>query len=183
MVETEQGREMIPCRVETKNPEYDWERSWCRARLNGLGPRLSSFLFKILHNLLPTQERVSRTNQTEPGTCKLCTPDVIEDLEHALVTCSGNQGIGTAVLGSLPLQHRVQGHHALKLQFDLEDHLELPVVMFLSIAWSSIWESRAHGKKPEPYKVRADLEAKVSLLRETRFAEITDIITSMITKL
>ena len=113
----------------------------------------------------------------------MCTSDAIEDLEHALVTCSGNQGLGIAALGSLPLQPRVQGHHALKLQFDLQDHLELPVVMFLSVAWLSIWESRAHGKKPEPYKVRADLEAKVSLLRETRFAEIADIITSMITKL
>ena len=50
-----------------------------------IGTRLSSFLLKVLHDLLLTQERVLRTNLTEPGTCKLCTQDVIEDLEHALV--------------------------------------------------------------------------------------------------
>ena len=27
MVETEQGRKLIPCRVETRHPEHDWETS------------------------------------------------------------------------------------------------------------------------------------------------------------
>ena len=183
MMETEQGRQMIPCRVEVKNPDHDWETSWSRARLPGLGPRLSSFLFKILHDILPTKERVSRTNPTEQGTCRLCTTDEIEDLEHALVTCSGNQGIGIAILESLPLPHMVQGHHALTLQLDLQDHQELPVVFFLAVAWSSIWESRILGNKPVLYKVRAQLEAEVSLLRETRFAEVTETITSMIARM
>ena len=40
------------------------------------------------------------------------------------------------------------------------------------------------GKKPELYMVRADLEAKVSLLRETRkFNNQAEMITTMITNL
>ena len=117
------------------------------------------------------------------GTCRLCTTDEIEDLEHALVTCSGNQGIGIAILKSLPLPHMVQGRHALTLQLDLQDHQELPVVFFLAVAWSSIWESRILGNKPVLYKVRAQLEAEVSLLRETRFAEVAETISSMIAKM
>ena len=40
MMETEQGRQMIPCRVEVKNPDHDWETAWSRASL----PSLSSVL-------------------------------------------------------------------------------------------------------------------------------------------
>ena len=39
------------------------------------------------------------------------------------------------------------------------------------------------GRRPELYKVRADLEAKVSLLREARHSEAADIISLMISKL
>ena len=55
---------------------------------------------------------------------------------------------------------------------------------FLAVAWNSIWESRRVGKRPELYKVRADLEAKVSLLRETsRHSESAEKISTMISKL
>ena len=47
----------------------------------------------------------------------------------------------------------------------------------------SIWDSRKMGRRPELYKVRADLEAKVSLLRETRHSETAEIISLMISRL
>ena len=47
---------------------------------------------------------------------------------------------------------------------------ELPVVWFLAVAWMNIWSTRKSTRRLEYYKVRADLEAKVSLLRETRFS-------------
>ena len=71
MAETEHGRELIPCRAENKGPEIDWKTVWHRARLPGLGHVLVSFLFKVMHDLLPTQERVSRTNPTVTATCKI----------------------------------------------------------------------------------------------------------------
>ena len=57
---------------------------------------------------------------------------------------------------------------ALRLQFESEETSELPVVWFLAVSWTAIWEARLLGKRPELYRVRADLEAKISLLRETR---------------
>ena len=179
----EDGRELVPCRAETRNPEHDWEATWHRARLPGLGSELMSFLFKVVHDLLPTQERVSRTSPAVNGVCRMCPSNDTEDLEHALVSCEANQGIGLAVLDSLPLDRRVQGQHALKLQLPLEDHQELSVVWFLAAAWSSMWGSRKMSRRPELYRVRADLEAKVSLLRETRHSESAAEITTMISKL
>ena len=76
------------------------------------------------------------------------------------------------------------GEQAVRLQFETEESFELPVVWFLAVSWISIWEARLLGKKPELYMVRADLEAKVSLLRETRkFNNQAEMITTMITNL
>ena len=183
MVESRQGRELIPCRAEIKDPEINWETVWRRARLPGLGPVNVSFLFKILHDLLPTQERVSRTNPAVAGTCRLCESESLENLEHALVTCPANQGTGVAVLDALPTEARVEGHLALRLQLPVADQVEFPVVWFLSVAWSNIWGQRCLGNKPELYKVRADLEAKVSILRKTRYSVPAIEITSMISRL
>ena len=86
MEEGEQGQVYIECRVERANQNVDWEHSWRLARLSGLGPENVSFLFKLLHQLLPTQERVART---KPGTSPNCRvqgcQNQIDNIEHALI--------------------------------------------------------------------------------------------------
>ena len=179
----EDSRHFIPCRVEIKSPEIDWDITWCRTRLHGLGPELMSFLFKAVHDLLPTQVRLARTSSTISGKCKICLSDIMEDQVHAFIRCPGNHGVGVAVLHCLPEHDALEDQHVLKLQQNLEEAHELPVVWFLAEAWRSIWESRVLGKRPELYKVRADLEAKVNLLRETRHREAAETIIAMIAKL
>ena len=117
------------------------------------------------------------------GMCKLCLANVQEDLLHALIRCPANHGIGEAVLLCLPIQNGVQDEHVIQLQHDLDSPLQLPVVWFLAVAWSSLWESRKIGRRPELYKIRADLEAKVSLLRKTRHSEAAEEISLMISQL
>ena len=51
-----QSRQLMSCRVELASPTTDWEVTWRRARLKGLGPELTSFLFKVLHQLLATKK-------------------------------------------------------------------------------------------------------------------------------
>ena len=99
-VRENQSRQVIPCRAELVSQATDWDLTWRRSRLKGLGPEISSFLFKILHQLLTTQERLARTNPAVSPVCKApgCTREVGEDLVHAFVTCSGNMGVGMAVL-------------------------------------------------------------------------------------
>ena len=185
MEEPEVLRKLIPCRVETKFPQINWDCSWRRARLRGLGPELSSFLFKLLHNLLPTQARLARTGAIFSGACKLCQSGAEESALHALIQCPANQGAGLAIVQGLPTPPQDDDHlqEVLLLQLDLEDSLELPVVWYLATAWFSIWESRKVGKLPELYKVRADMEAQVNLLRETRFIEAAETIRLLYSKL
>ena len=52
------SRELVPCRVKRLNPFVDW----MAASLPGLTTKISSFLWKILHDILPTGERMNRMN-------------------------------------------------------------------------------------------------------------------------
>ena len=49
--EGETTRKYIRTKVELASPVTDWERSWRLARLKGLGPEHTSFLFKLLHKI------------------------------------------------------------------------------------------------------------------------------------
>ena len=78
----------IKCRVERASPLTDWEQSWRLARLPGLGPENVSFLLRMMHDLLPTQERVARTNPRASPACQVPGCAVVcEDRGHALVQC------------------------------------------------------------------------------------------------
>ena len=58
--------------------------------------------------------------------------------------------------------------NALLLNFETEKSMELPIVWFFAVTWKNIWDARCNGKKPELYKIRSDMEARVALLRTTR---------------
>ena len=72
MREVGNSMEYIPCRVELLHPTTNWEVTWRRSRLSGLGSELASFLFRLLHDLLPTRERQGRIYQATANTCRLC---------------------------------------------------------------------------------------------------------------
>ena len=46
----------IPTRIKSASPGTDWEISWRLARLRGLGPGHTSFLFRLGQTLLVTKE-------------------------------------------------------------------------------------------------------------------------------
>jgi hypothetical protein len=61
---------------------------------------LISFQFKLLHNLLPTQERIARLglNEDQPGLCLHCRQET-ENLVYSFFDCSRNIQVGMALLG------------------------------------------------------------------------------------
>ena len=63
----------------------------------------------------------------------------------------------------------------LRLDFDeMTEELELPVVL-LSVAFLLvIWNRRCSNSRIRTYDIRAEMESKVSLLRETRFKHHVD---------
>ena len=52
-------KQLIPVKAETLASDNDWGRSWQILRNKGLTSDHRSFLFRMLHGLLPTQVRLS----------------------------------------------------------------------------------------------------------------------------
>ena len=56
----------------------------------------------------------------------------------------------------------------LELQ-DIEEEMEFTLVWFTAAFLFAIWEKRSKSTRIRTYEIRAEIEGKVSLLRETRF--------------
>ena len=165
-------RKNTPCRAELASPENDWERSWYLARLRGIGPEMTTLLWRLLHKLLPTQDRVYKIVKTKTSSpiCQLCQENSVEDLHHAFFSCSFNSNAGSLLTRSLSsLIARVTDKKILLLDIDIEPEDEFPAVWLISHFLHYIWSSRVEKRKVKLYAVRADLEARASLLRETRY--------------
>ena len=171
-----------PFKVEINSPNIQWDRTWKLSRQQMLGPNLTSFLFKLLHQILPTAERVSRILPNKSPLCSRCRVEdpVVETLCHSMFECPDNQGAGEVLLQGLrrfipdlsPLD-------ILQLNFDLDEELNFPIVWCTATFLSSLWLLRSDKKKVELFKIRADMESKVRLLRESRLLKTSEILSTI----
>ena len=133
-----------------------------------------SFLFRVIHQTLPTQERVARTKPGASTICKVqdCSANVTEDIPHALINCPANGGIGHHLLSCLrEVQPSLQVDAVLRLEIQVEEELELPVVWLVATLLRLVWELRQSSSRIRPYQVKSQLEAVINLLRETSYSK------------
>ena len=177
----EAARNYIPCKAEKLNPTIDWQRIWQLARLKGLDSNQTSFLWKLLHSLLPTLNRVNRINPKTSPICQHCNNNLIEDLSHAFFGCSFNRDVAQNLIDILSnYQPNLTISKILTIDFEVEENLELPMVWTTSNFLSIIWDYRKDKRKCDLIRARADLEAKVSLLRKTKFKVAAETISQML---
>ena len=164
--------QFVKTRAELASPRTDWELTWRRARMKGLGSEATSFLWKLLHQLLPTEERLSRILPNTSALCKFC-PDiqVAANLEHCFFNCIKTKEVGSWLL-SLIKQYDPTTSSAtlIKLEFETSGATEMPLVWLTAHALLYIWGMRLNGKTASLILTRANLESKISLLRETRYS-------------
>ena len=168
--------EYIPCHVELLHPTTHWEVTWRRSRLFGLGSELASFLYRLLHDLLPTRERQGRIYQATANTCRLCLSNSVDDLAHSFFYCPFNREFGMAiVLTLLTMDSNLTPEKLLRLDITIDDeNMELPTVWYVAAKLLHIWNCRVNGRRAKLYNTRAEVESRVALLRETRFRDSAD---------
>ena len=174
--------EYIPCRVEVLYPNTDWEVTWRRCRISGLGSELTSFLYRFVHDLLPTRERLHRISPATSNICRLCPSNSIEDLTHSFFLCSFNREFSTRIIQSLlALDGTLTPEKLLRLEMNIDDDdMELPTIWYVTAKLFHIWSCRATNKRAKLYTIRAEVESRVALLRETRFRASADKVIGLI---
>ena len=143
-------RRLKPCRTELNNPDVNWGYVWELASQPGLDSTETSFLWRMLHNLLPTPARLFHMqirNTTSPN-CQLCDQSLRGDLFHCLLTCSFNSEVSSWLLnkirGYVP---ELQTRRVVLLDFgQVDDSLGFSLVWLIANTFISIWNSRLSGK-------------------------------------
>ena len=108
----------------------------------------------------------------------MCNNSIVrvpETLEHALLGCSGNNGIPNTLLTLFrSYVPDMTARQLLTLDLNLDSCMELPLVWILRL--SNIWDQRKEGRVC-PIRTRADLEARCRLLREGKGAGLQNAFT------
>ena len=165
------SRVLVPCRIETKHPEVDWVRAWSLACTPGLSSMHLTFLWRMTHDLLPTQARLFRMKMPNAASaiCSLCNQNMVGDLTHSLLICSFNDGAGQFLLSKI--KHLVANplpQQVVLLDLDVDEDHQLPLVFLIASVLSQVWESRKEKKPCNLSTIRATLEAGINILRKSR---------------
>ena len=175
---------LLPLRCEELHPNNDWEQVWANLRMKGLGSELVSFQLKLLHNLLPTQERIARAglHEGDPGLCLHCRLER-EDQLHAVFGCRKNLLVGLALLGCVQqLLPDLTPEAAVLLDLGITLHGEtlLAALVILTTGLKYIWEARVAKKTVVTHQMRAEMEAKVTIMRKSRHKTAADMMGNLI---
>ena len=132
---------------------------------------MRSFLWKMLHCILPTQERLHRMNMPNAPSplCVQCTEGKLDDIEHALLRCNKIKPGADFLLETLKSEIPDITFERIKyLDFRSEDFL---VPTYLTAATlSQLWSSRSCTRNLSWNSVRANVEQSILTLRKSRFA-------------
>ena len=175
-------RETKVMKVELKYPDVDWKRTWKLFNSRGLSGGQRSILFKILHNILPTRMRLFRMNISDSPYCELCPHNIQEDLPHALLECDHNGGVNEWIIAVLIdidpgiLNSEMSSTDIITLNLNLDYDAYFPAVLFLSIAFETIWKNRQLRKTVTLREVRSSILAEMDILKKTRHKYDADVI-------
>ena len=171
---------LVPCRVERLAPSNDWGRSCLAVCIPGLTPEMRSFLWKMLHCVLPTQDRLHRMNMPNASSplCVQCTSGEVDDIEHALLRCSKIKPGADFLLEILKSEIPDLTLERIKyLDFRSEDLL---VPTYLTAATlSQLWNSRFCTKNFSWQSVHANVEQSILTLRNSHWLPLNSIVCGM----
>ena len=166
--------ELVPCKVEEREPTVFWSESYRISRLHGLSPMSKSFLFKLVHTLLPSKERVSRIIPATSPLC-WCNLGLEENYHHLFFQCIKNQEAGLALLHCIQSYDRAAtGVRSLRLELTADDPFLLPCTALLATGLELIWENRKFKKATTVFEMRSELELAVSIRRRSRSRQIRE---------
>ena len=133
---------------------------------------MSSILWKMLLDLLSTQQRLRRMGASPSPLCKLCSQET-GTLHHELIDCTHNGDTGQLLLTCLQTHiPNLTAETLLHLELgNMEPDMQLPTIILVAATLGCIWKQRNINSRVCVYQVRSELEQSVNLLRTKRLTE------------
>ena len=146
---------LIQSRHEESQPEKDFSNSYRLCRLFGFSPEQKTFLFKMVQNLLPTQERLHRLRKVPSPCCRFC--DCPEDTTEHLLACAQSAEVTAPLLACLSGQ--VSTSNITNKEVINMSITALSPGNYLQLGWlQHVWLSFGRTGWQEMYPDLSDLE-------------------------
>ena len=129
-----------------------------------------AFTFKLLHDILPYEERVSNILPNSSPFCRFNCPGPIHaDLRHCFFECVASNTVGGWLIGRVRLSDpQTEPTSILTLNFHGDEATVWVTVYTLRL----IWEMRTRGKYLGTQELLASLQSDLTILLGTRHGEI-----------
>ena len=162
-------RILLQLRVERLVPTNDWSKTFHLSQLKGLSSPIKSFVFKLIHQLLPVRDRLNHILRNAHPDCLLCGDEQPETLLHAFFHCNSNRVAANALISlAKPYDRSITPEKALLLDINCELIYEQSVTLIMYTGLHLIWENRIKKKSTSMYQIRSEIECLISLLRRAR---------------
>ena len=138
------------------------EQSWHLPTLTGnwpgnvlgskalVGSEATSFLWKLLYRILPSEERVARIIPNSSPNCRQCPTPTLSNLEHIFFSCVCTQHVGRSLLSAIRLHAPdVTPSGLLRLEFSEQGEKEMPLV-WITGQTLHVGSSRPHHHQIHP---------------------------------
>ena len=159
---------LIASRAEGNHQMADFPAAYRISIVFGLAPEQKSFMFKLIQNILPTRERLARIGKVQSSLCLYCDGQL--DSTAHLLACTRHAEVSTPFLSCLRTYcPDITTEDIVILNIQCSESLELPLAWLVSTCLIIIWEAKSTGKCARLDSCRAELLAKVRLLRSTRW--------------
>ena len=130
-----------------------------------------SFAWRLVHDLLPTDMRLSSASRNLVGSCRFgCIGDPNGDLEHCLFWCQMTSDVGQWIL-NIHKQNYPNACASNILKLDLSDKVALTVLTIKALEYS--WYQRAASKRAKIAECISSISADLEILDLTKYRHIS----------
>ena len=104
--------------------------------------------------------------------CTLCSSGLNEDCAHTFLACNHNSDVSNWVLDfTRKVAPNSNPEDIICLNLDLAESVAFPLIWSLSHVFFAVWQLRLSKKAVNLYNIRAEMEAKINILRKSRLLE------------
>ena len=133
---------------------------------------MTSFAFKLIHDLLPHEARLSRVLPNSSPVCKHgCPGDPIADKHHVFFHCRLTGQVG---LWLLNIVRKSEPDISVSSIANLEVTDE-PVIWITTATLKILWDTRSKGKTAQIEDVHAQLMSDLKILQNTKYEKIASL--------
>ena len=126
----------------------------------------------MIQSILPTRDRLARMKKIQTSNY-LYYEDVPDSTAH-LLTCNLSSEVSERLLACIASYcPGITPQDIVLLNIEVSESLDLPLVWLMSSCMCIIWEQRVLGKIARLEVCRAELLAKLMLLRDTKWRHYT----------